>query len=168
MDKNKRWWLIADMDGTVLERWKTGYYVPIPSGWALEASAILTNQGGVALRIAGMAPSYPGLEVAVKRVEAAMELSGAHIALLSVFSPKQLTTTEGQLLAALGALIEPITIFPGIYVSFDPAMHKPEPGGLMWIADQCLGVGPEDVVYYGDSDDDEGAAKTYGCKFVRV
>ena len=52
--------IIADLDGTILKRWTPGNWSPVP-GPVAQADAILTNQGGLALRWAGLpwAAKYP-------------------------------------------------------------------------------------------------------------
>lgn len=158
--------IIADMDGTILERWSPGDYTPRP-GPISYADAILTNQGGVALHWAGFKGFY-GLDIAMMRVRVAMEISNARVALLSVYSDKQNKTWRGRLLHYIGKKIPPVPMGNGVFLSLDPHHHKPAPGGLWWLIDRFDVSSFEHVCYIGDSRDDLRAAQAAEVKFMRV
>ncbi len=168
--------IIADLDGTLLEKWSPGNYEPRPGpalSWVKAAGlpvVILTNQGGVALRWAGLswARKYPGLDTTLRRIRAGMEWSGAALALAAVYHRKQRQTARGRLLVALGRVLPAFPVASGIYVSLNPNFRKPSPGGLLWLCRQ-MGVPPEKVVFVGDDEkDDRGVAEAAGVRFVDV
>lgn len=158
--------IIADMDGTVLSRWSVNDYEPRPGPYTGSADAILTNQGGVALKWAGLsyAKSYYGLAVVLRRVQAARELSGARLALISVYSSKQLSTARGRFMWRLGLRWSPLYLGSNIYVSLSSLHRKPAAGGILWLAER-LGVLPDQALMIGDSTDDRLAAENAGVKF---
>ena len=165
---NRHWAAIADLDGTLIGRWSPDDYAPRP-GPVGHADAILTNQGGLALRLAGVqwAKRYPGWRETLARVRFGMERSGAQVALLCVYHPKQRQTLPGRLIERIGWALPPIPIAKGIYVTLHPLWRKPQPNGLHWLMER-LSVHPGCAFFLGDSDDDEGAAQAAGIHFVRV
>ncbi len=168
--------IIADLDGTLLTRWSPDDYTPYPGpalSWVQEASCpvvILTNQGGLALRWAGLpwARRYPGLKAILRRIRAGLEWSGAVLALAAANHRKQYRTARGRLLAALGKFLPPIPVTPdGIFISFDAQFRKPAPGGISWLC-RRMNVSPGECIFVGDSTDDRGAAQAAGVKFIPV
>jgi len=158
---------IADLDGTILGRWSPGDYEPVP-GPVSRADAILTNQGGLALRWAGLpwAAKYPDWEQTRTRVRAGMKRSGARIALLAIYHPKQRQTLRGRLLEIAGLIFPPVPAGGGIWLSFSRHFRKPSPSGLLWLIRRLDGAG--DNLYIGDEDTDEAAALAVGIAFRRV
>lgn len=158
--------IIADLDGTILARWSPNDYTPRPLRPYLRAHAILTNQGGIALRWSGLAwaRKYPGLRETLARVRAGMRVSGARLALLAVHHPKQRQTLRGVILETIGQILPPIPIGGGIWLSLKPAHRKPNPHGLWWIC-RRLRVSPSEAVFYGDEDSDREAARRAGMTF---
>jgi len=167
-------WLVADLDGTILERWAPGNYTPRP-GPALRLVqeaykiAILTNQGGLALQWAGVpgAERYPNLRATLTRVRAGMEWSGARLALVVAVHPRQAETARGRVLSGVGQWLPPVLVDRGIYLSFNPGFRKPAPGGVRWLCAR-LGVGPDSVTFVGDADDDRDAAGAAGVCYLDV
>ncbi len=168
--------IIADLDGTLLARWSPGNYEPQPGlalSWVKATGlpvVILTNQGGLALRWAGVpwARKYPDLATTIRRIRAGMEWAGAETALAAVYHRKQRLTAYGRLLAAIGRILPPFPVAPGIYISLNPDFRKPSPGGLLWLC-RMMCVRPEEVVFVGDDEkDDWGVAKAAGSRFVDV
>ena len=159
--------IIADLDGTILERWTPGNWEPAP-GPIAQADAILTNQGGLALRWAGLpwAAKYPDWEITRERVRAGMERSGTQIALLAVYHPKQRQSLRGWVVEIAGLFLPPIHTGDGILLSFSRRFRKPNPGGLRWLVHRLGGAGGN--LYIGDQDTDELAANAAGIAFRYV
>ncbi len=162
--------VIADIDGTVLLRWERGRHDPVPNpAWGhRHAAALVTNQGGVPLRWCGFGwarQKYPTLRQILARVRAAQRISGARVALVILYHPKQEQAFLGWLLARMGRLLPPIPIGGGIYLSFDPRHRKPAPGGLLWAARR---IGASKAVYVGDEPSDREAALAAGMDFEDI
>lgn len=159
---------IADLDGTILQKWSPDDHTPRPLHPRLRANAILTNQGGVALRWSGLpwARKYPGLREVLARVRAGMKISGARLALVVVYHPRQRQTAKGKLLEAIGRALPPIPLGGGIWLSLKPIHRKPEPHGLWWICRRLgLEPAPTSAVFYGDEESDREAARRAGLSF---
>lgn len=158
---------IADLDGTIVQRWGTDW-TPKP-GPVSHADAIMSNQGGLALRLCGFrwAKRYPTWKQVLTRVRVGKVRSGAHIALLSIYHPKQRKSLLGILLWAVGYFLPPVHTKNGIFVSFSARTRKPNPGGLLWLCKK-LDKSPRQCILLGDEDTDEEAARGAGMRFGRV
>lgn len=171
---------IFDMDGTLIDRWSPGDNAPritspnvslvhqIASNERARA-AVLTNQGGLALRLARVpgCEKYPDWEDTKMRLAYVALTTGITRFLLCVYHPKQRRTALGWALELAGAVLPPIRV-DGAWLAFGSRFRKPNEAGVRWLA-RRLGASPDRIVYYGDSDDDAGAAAAggVGC-FVLV
>jgi hypothetical protein len=159
-------YIITDLDGVLGHCWFPGDYEFRPK-LRLKAHAILTNQGGVVLRLCyRWARKYPGLRQTLKRIRAGMKYSGARRVLAVCYHPKQEKHWLGKILALLGRLcpVIPVPVPEGmIFLSLSPRFRKPSPDGLLWLA-----RGKQDVIFYGDEESDRVTALRAGARFVHV
>lgn len=128
---------------------------------------LVTNQGGLPFGVQGIVRKdgrkYPAPEDFIDRfvcLAGALALYGisVHGLWVCVFHPK--AKPEAIELAA-ETVDELLFSFPGLSVHIYPgeAMRKPSPAMLNYASATC---------YYGDSDEDEQAAKAACIEFVRV
>ena len=131
--------------------------------------AIVTNQGGPACRDAGWGDKFPTVEDVTRRLlrirDKIEKLTSQRIFIYYCLVYKN---KDGQLMwpEFLSHYGTP-NYAPPIPGQADPSWRKPNPGMIeQAIIDNA--VPRANVIFYGDSDDDEGAALAAGVKFVKV
>jgi hypothetical protein len=172
--------IASDLDGTVLD------YDYSPEGrgdgglldrWLLAGVrqvVFISNQGGLPFGIAGARRKdgrpYPTPEIVVRRLKSATwacETAGIDVlgVLYCVWHPR---AEESQIERAARVLREELARWPGAIPWRVYATGRArKPSGLMLRAVPAF-VGRVPVAYYGDSDEDEAAARDAGIAFVRV
>jgi len=168
----------SDLDGTILQYFAKGDEAP-RANWSLIGAMIklgikrvsfATNQGGVGLGYIGKARAdgrpYPTPQNLSKRLwcakgfleQAGIEVSAVRVSLYHPYAAEVMTARQKKSCAEL--VREQIRgISPDSRVFWTPDMRKPAPGMLL-----SLGAN----LFYGDSEDDSGAAKAAGIHFVPV
>lgn len=155
---------IFDIDGTITDRDSTDIY---PGATALIRSlsangsriALATNQGGPACHDAGwsFSQNFPSLEQVQERlsiIKAQVEsLAGQEIGLFACYAYK---SKSGEIL--LPANLDPTA------PEASPAWRKPQPGMLL-AALAWADARPDEAAMWGDSAEDEDAAKLAGIEF---
>jgi HAD superfamily hydrolase (TIGR01662 family) len=145
---------IFDLDGTLAERDSTRLLPGVAEWFAAHPdtlTAIATNQGGVACRLAGWGEQYPRKSSVSLRVHSVAQRFGI---------PQKRVLISYAYQSKAGDWL----IF-GKGISWSQDWRKPAPGMLL-AAMSRAGVAPHNTIMVGDRDEDRAAAEAAGCAFA--
>lgn len=185
-------YVISDLDRTILASWEGGFE-PVPVPWLDrilslgKVVALITNQGGIAWRLAGGRPGkrYPDWPEVLTRIRAGMKWTGSTLAFAALYHPQApippltdpVLQERGKEIGlppvVLAAMSEPrlpvcqVVEEGVVFVSWSPDWRKPSPGAFRF-AQMLLHIDPTQLCYVGDEDSDREAAEMAGIAFVDV
>jgi HAD superfamily hydrolase (TIGR01662 family) len=153
---------IFDLDGTLAERDSTRLLPGVAEWFAAHPdaiTAIATNQGGVACRLAGWGDHYPTEADVLERAHAVAKKLGIFPLLVGISYAYQ--TKAGQWLDGDMPQVE----VTDTWIAWQRDWRKPSPGMLL-AAMRYVNVRPHNTIMVGDRDEDRAAAEAAGCAFT--
>ncbi len=161
---------IFDLDGTLVESWRTEPLSHVPERLDELAAeghsfAVATNQAGVAWRLWTTDPKFPSASALIRNfTEIAAQLTPLlNAAWFVAVHDVRVKLSEEEYADLVNEMLE-LNEALDLHVKAEPAWRKPKSGMLLAVC-ETFDIAPEDTVFVGDMETDAEAAAAIGMPF---